>query len=87
MSKLGKFKDILAIGSAVGKPFLPGAAGSILDAVNGHLSMGGASDASKASAQQLAADNDEQTAAIIRLHERQLQTEKDVAAIKQKLGI
>lgn len=33
MGKLDKLSKILKIGSAVGKPFLPGAAGSILDAV------------------------------------------------------
>lgn len=37
MSKFDKFKDIFKIGSAVGKPFLPGAAGSILDIVNNSI--------------------------------------------------
>lgn len=67
---MSKFKDILAIGSAVAKPFVPGVAGSVLDAVNNHLSKGGASDASAAAAKAIAADNDEQTRAILALHER-----------------
>lgn len=33
MNKIDKIKTILNIGTAVAKPFVPGAAGSILDAV------------------------------------------------------
>jgi hypothetical protein len=70
MSKFGKFKEILSIGSAVAKPFVPGSVGKVLDAVNGQLEKGGASAASSDAIKQLAADNDEQTAAILALHER-----------------
>lgn len=79
MSKFGKFKDILAIGSEVAKPFVPGGVGKVLDAVNGHLNKGGASPASAESLKQIAADNDEQTQAILALHER-------VKALEAKLG-
>lgn len=70
MSKLGKFKEILAIGSAVAKPFVPGQVGSVLDAVNGHLNQGGASAASSEAIKQIAAHNDEQDTVILALHER-----------------
>lgn len=72
MSKFGKFKEILSIGSAVAKPFVPGAAGTALsavtDALNSHPEKPppAIDDALK----KLAADNDEQTAAILALHER-----------------
>lgn len=88
---MSKFKDIfkvvVPVASAVAKPLIPGIAGTALDAVTEQLSKGGASDASKASIQQLAKDNDEQTHAILALHERQLKTESDIAEIKRHLGI
>lgn len=72
MSKFDKFKEILSIGSAVAKPFVPGAAGTALSAVtaaiNAHPDK--PSDASAAALKKLAEDNDEQTAAILALHER-----------------
>lgn len=72
MSKFGKFKDIFKVGSAIAKPFVPGAAGSILDAVTKGLESTGntASSTSADAIKQLAADNDEQTQAILALHER-----------------
>ena len=69
MSKLDKFRDILKIGSAIGKPFIPPQVGSILDEVNKGL----ADDSDPANAKaitDLANDNDQQTAAILALHER-----------------
>lgn len=82
MSKFNKFKDILAIGSAVAKPFVPGGVGSVLDAVNKTLHTEGnpASGKIADSLKQLAADNDEQTAAILTLHER-------LKAVEAKLGL
>lgn len=70
MSKFDKFKEIFAIASTVAKPFVPGGAGSGLDAVNNGLNKGGASNASSEAIRQLAKDNDEQTQAILALHER-----------------
>jgi hypothetical protein len=72
MSKFGKFKEIFGIGSAIAKPFVPGAAGSILDAVTKGLDSTGnpASGKTADAIKQLAADNDEQTQAILALHER-----------------
>jgi hypothetical protein len=70
MSKFSKFKEILAIGSAVAKPFVPGQVGSVLDAVNGHLNKGGINGPLPDALKNLAADNDEQTQAILALHER-----------------
>jgi hypothetical protein len=69
MSKFGKFKEILAIGSAVAKPFVPGGVGSVLDAVN--KGINDKKDPLNVEVlRKLAADNDEQTAAILALHER-----------------
>jgi hypothetical protein len=72
MSKFDKFKEILNIGSAVAKPFVPGAAGTALSAVTAALNAHPErpSDASADAIKKLAADNDEQTAAILALHER-----------------
>lgn len=70
MSKFNKFKDILAIGSAVAKPFVPGGVGKVLDEVNDTLGSRRVSPASADAIKQLAADNDEQTQAILALHER-----------------
>lgn len=69
MSKFDKFKEIFKVGSAVSRPFVPGGVGSILDAVNKGL----ADKDDPANAQaitDLARDNDEQTQAILALHER-----------------
>lgn len=85
MSKLNKFKDILGIGSAVAKPFVPGQVGSVLDAVNGHLSKGGVNGALPDSIKQLAADNDEQTKAILALHARNEDQERRIAALEARL--
>jgi hypothetical protein len=70
-NKKSKFREILKIGSAVAKPFVPGSVGSILDAVNGHLDpkTGKGTDVEKA-LQTLAEDNDAQSEAILALHER-----------------
>lgn len=72
MSKLDKFKEILNIGAAVAKPFVPGSAGTALsavtEAINSHADK--PSDATAAALKKLAEDNDEQTAAILALHER-----------------
>ena len=87
MSKFDKFRDILAIGSAVAKPFVPGGVSSVLDAVNGQLSKGGASTASADSIKQLATDNDEQTKAILALHARNEAQQVEINAIKAKLGL
>jgi hypothetical protein len=73
MSKFGKLKEILSIGSAVAKPFVPGAAGSILEQVSGALNKEHSTDAAEA-VSKLAAKvdeyNAEQDAAIVALHER-----------------
>lgn len=64
-----KLRDLLKIGTGVGKVFLPGAAGSVLDAVNKNISD--TSDpANEAALRKLAETNDEQTAAILALHAR-----------------
>ena len=67
---MDKFREIFAIAAPIAKPFVPGAAGSVLDAINKGLNNGGASNASAEALRKLAADNDEQTQAIIALHER-----------------
>lgn len=72
---LGKFKDIFKVGSGVAKIFVPGSVGSILDAVN--KGIDDTDDPANAEAiKALAADNDEQTAAILALHERVKKLEK-----------
>jgi hypothetical protein len=80
MSKFSKFKEILAIGSAVAKPFVPGQVGSVLDAVNGHLHKGGIAGPLPDALKKIAADNDEQTEAILALHAR-------LKAVETKLGL
>ncbi len=84
--KFDKFKDILAIGSAVAKPFIPGGVGKVLDVVNSSLSKGGVSGPLPESIKQLAADNDEQTQAILALHQRNEDQEQRLRAIEAKLG-
>lgn len=86
MSKLDKFKDILAIGSAVSKPFVPGSVGKVLDVVNGQLSKGGVNGALPDAIKQIAADNDEQTQAILALHQRNEDQERRIAALEARLG-
>lgn len=64
-----KIKDIIKMGTGIGKVFLPGAAGSVLDAVN--KSISDTSDPANVNAlRELARVNDEQSAAILVLHER-----------------
>lgn len=64
-----KWKDLLKIGTGVGKVVLPKPAGSILDAVNN--SINDESDpANSQGLRELARVNDEQTEAILALHER-----------------
>ena len=77
MSKFGKFKDVFNTVSPFVTPFVPGSVGSILDKVSGGLN--GSSPASADAIKQIAADNDEQTQAILALHER-------VKALEAKLG-
>lgn len=70
MSKLGKFKEIFAIGSAAAaKPFVPGAAGSVLDAVTKGIADKG-DPKNEQVLKDMAAHNDEQDRAILALHER-----------------
>lgn len=69
MSKFNRFKEILAIGSAVAKPFVPGGVNSILDAVNKGIADKGDPN-NEAVLKTLAEVNDQQTEAILRLHER-----------------
>ena len=80
MSKLDKLKEILAVAGPLAKPFLPGAAGSILDVVTKGLEAHGdpASGASTDAIKQLAAVNDTQTQAILILNDR-------IAALEAKL--
>lgn len=73
MSKLDKFKEIFGIASTIAKPFVPGAAGSILDVVGNSLhgsesekDVPGVVDSLK----HLAEDNDAQTQAILALNAR-----------------
>lgn len=72
MSKFDKFKQILSVGSVVAKPFLPGAAGSILEQVNGMVNDPHKStdDAVKALAEKVDEYNNQQDQAILALHER-----------------
>jgi hypothetical protein len=86
MGKFDKFKDILAIGTALGKPFIPGAAGTALDAVNQAL-HGGQDKPSAASSdaiKQLAADNDEQTKAILSMFEYVKKLEARIIELESK---
>lgn len=69
MSKFSKFKDIFKIGSGVAKVFVPGGVGKVLDVVNAGLNDDN-DPANTESLKALAADNDEQTQAILALHER-----------------
>lgn len=76
MSKKDKFREIFKIGSAVAKPFVPGAVGSVLEGVNEALEKRGPTNAEPA-LKLIAKVNDEQTAdieeltqAILALHER-----------------
>lgn len=87
MSKFGKFKDILAISSTFAKPFVPGSVGKVLDVVNGQLEKGGSSPASAEAIKQLGADNDDQTEAIIALHQRNEDQERRLKAIEKQLGL
>lgn len=71
-----KFRDILKIGTGIGKQFAPGAVGSILDVVNKGLNDKN-DPANEEAIKALAVDNDSQneqinsmTAAILALHER-----------------
>lgn len=72
-SKFSKFKEIFSVVAPIAKPFVPGAAGTVLDAVTKGMAANPQSPPSPASAdaiKQLAADNDEQTQAILVLHDR-----------------
>jgi hypothetical protein len=65
---MSKFSDIFNIASTVGKQFLPPVGGAILDEVNQTLNKPGSGPQSAAAVdalQALAADNDEQTKAIL----------------------
>lgn len=79
MSKFDKFREILDIAGPMAKPFLPGGAGTVLDAVtkglDSHASppSGASSDAIKQLAKRLDDDDarlNEQEQAILALHER-----------------
>lgn len=67
-----KIKDMLKavkIGTSVGKVFLPGGVGKVLDVVN--ESIGDKNDPQNEGALKVLAEvNDEQTEAILALHER-----------------
>lgn len=67
MGKFSKFKDILKIGTAVAKPFAPGAVGTALSAVNAALADAPGSTNAEEALKTLAKDNDEQTEAILAL--------------------
>lgn len=81
MSKFDSILKAVKIGGGIGKVFLPGAAGSVLsvvtDAIDQHSDK--PSEASKDALTALARDNDEQTAALLALHER-------VKALEAKIG-
>lgn len=65
-------KDILAIvkiGTGIGKVFVPGAVGSVLDAVNKSIAND-EDPANEEALKTLGSVNDEQTQAILALHER-----------------
>jgi hypothetical protein len=67
MSKFDSILKAVKIGSGVAKVFVPGAVGKVLDEVNKNLE----SDPTNTKAiEALAKDNDEQTQAILALHER-----------------
>jgi hypothetical protein len=72
MSKFGKFKEILGVASVIAKPFLPGAAGSILSQVNGVVNdpHQTSDDAVKVLAAKVDEYNNEQDQAILAIHER-----------------
>lgn len=67
MSKFDSILKAVKIGSGVAKVFVPGAVGKVLDEVNKNLE----SDPTNTKAiEALAKDNDDQTAALLALHER-----------------
>lgn len=78
-----KFKDILkavSIGSKIAGPLLPGKIGSVLSAVT---DMGGGNVDSQIAT--LAADNDEQTKAILALHARNNAQDADIKFLKSEI--
>lgn len=84
MSKLGKFKMIVGVATGLAKPFVPGAAGTLLDVVNGTLNGGTSSPTSATALTQIAADNDEQTEAILAMHARQEDFDARLKALEGK---
>lgn len=66
---MSKFSKIFKIGAGIAKPFVPGIAGSALDVVSNSIADHG-DPKNEGALKALAADNDEQTAAILALHER-----------------
>lgn len=81
-----KIKDILKavrIGTSVGKVILPGGVGKVLDVVN--ESIDNKKDPSNEEALRVLAEvNDEQTQAILALHERQLDMQKRLDKLEGK---
>lgn len=72
--KFDKFKSIFGTVAPIAKPFIPGAAGSILERVNAGLNGGNSSTSSATAIKELATRvdeyNEQQDQAIIALHER-----------------
>lgn len=83
MSKFSKFKDILAIGSALGKPFIPGGVNSILDKVNSGLADK-TDPANEKAITDLAKDNDEQTTMIEQLTQAVLVMNDRIKVLESK---
>lgn len=81
-----KIKDILKvvkIGTSVGKVVAPGGVGGVLDAVN--RSIDNEDDPSNAEGLRAVAEvNDEQTQAILALHERLKNAENKIDALQRK---
>lgn len=86
MSKFDKFKDILNMASPIAGAFLPGAAGSILSQVTGAINAHDQrpSPGSEAALRTIAADNDEQTKAILALMEYAKSLEARIVALETK---
>lgn len=84
MSKFDKFKDILNMASPIAG--LSGAAGSILSQVTGAINAHDQrpSPGSEAALRTIAADNDEQTKAILALMEYAKSLEARIVALETK---
>lgn len=86
MSKFDKFKQIFDIAAPIAGEFLPGAAGSALSDVSGILNGRSASPASTEAITKLAADNDDQTKAILSMFEAFKAQKAEIEDLKSRLA-